>query len=344
MSECSSLRQIVFAPLAVFLLAPLAAGQDWRGISIPADAGSGHEWQLQEEVSDDFEYEFQPTTEPATINERWINQYRGNWKGPGTTIWHHENVAVSRGWLWIQATRTPGETKAFKTDTDQDGKPEPFDLPATRLGCVTSVGTVQHPAYVEARVKIANAVLASDVWMLSEDSTQEIDILEAYGGRGDDNRADWFAKRLHISHHVFIRRPFQDYQPHDDSTWYTRPGLRAKPGKSYWTNKFIRVGVFWRDPLHLEYYIDGRLVKTTSGLDDSDGRGGIDPRGYTKDASGKRTGLSKPMHIILNMEAQDWNSAAGRTPTDEELKRKRDHTFLVDWVRVYKPVAAAETR
>jgi len=50
------------------------------------------------------------------------------------------------------------------------------------------------------------------------------------------------------------------------------------------------------------------------------------------------------MNIIINMEAQTWNSAAGRTPSDEEIKRTKDHTYLVDWVRVYKPTAVAANR
>lgn len=349
-----STQLLVVLGLVALGMTTTAAGQEWKQTKIPVDAGDGQQWQLQEDVSDDFRYEFSPSPEAATIGGKWINHYRGHWEGPGTTKWRHENVAVTRSHLWIRATRVKGETKAFRFDKDQDGKAEELELPATRLGCITSVGTVQYPAYVEARVKVANAVLASNVWMLSADDTQEIDIIECYGGRGDDERADWFSQRIHMSHHVFIRKPFQDYQPSDKSTWYFRPKRRARRGEGYWTSRFLRVGVYWRDPAHLEYYLDGKLVKTTSGLDnstleetgDKNGnkkgaeKGGIDPLGYTKDETGERTGLVKPMNIIINMEAQDWNAAAGRTPTDDEIKRKKDHTFLVDWVRVYKPVAA----
>lgn len=325
--------------LLVVSIAGTASADDWGRLPVPAEAGPGREWRLQEQVSDGFDYEFKPTKDAATLGGKWINHYRGHWEGPGTTLWRHENVAVTRGLLWIRATQKAGETKQLRHDQDGDGDREVLDLPAVRLGCLTSVETVQYPVFVEARVKIANAVLASNLWMLSQDSTQEIDILESYGGRGDDGRADWFAQRLHLSHHVFIRKPLQDYQPQDPSTWYVHPGKkRPKRGQSYWTNRFLRIGVYWRDPTHLEYYLDGELVKTTSGLDDIEGKGGIDPRGYTRDASGERTGLTKPMNLIINMEAQDWNAVAGRTPTGAEIKRLKDHTFLMDWVRVYKPV------
>ncbi len=327
------------------ILAALTAGSawadDWDRLPVPAEAGPGYEWQLQEAVSDDFSYDFKPTSELANLGGKWKNQYKGGWPGPGTTLWRHENVAVSRGKLWIRAAMKEGETKQLREDVDGDGQPEVLDLPTVRLGCLTSLETVQYPVFVEARVKIANAVLASNLWMLSQDNTQEIDILESYGGRGDDGRGDWLAQRIHLSHHVFIRsKPLQDYQPMDPSTWYVHPDKDKKPkrGKGYWTNRFLRIGVYWRDPTHLEYYLDGELIKTTSGLDDADGKGGIDPRGYTRDESGKRTGLTKPMNLIINMEAQDWNAIAGRTPTPKEIKRTKDHTFLMDWVRVYKPV------
>lgn len=49
--------------------------------------------------------------------------------------------------------------------------------------------------------------MASDVWMLSPDDTQEIDIIEAYGG--DRDGGGYGADRLHLSHHIFIRQPFK---------------------------------------------------------------------------------------------------------------------------------------
>ncbi|WP_072974299.1 LamG domain-containing protein [Flavobacterium saccharophilum] len=76
-------------------------------------------------------------------------------------------------------------------------------------GCITSKERVGYPLYTEAKVKISESSLATAVWMLSEDSTQEIDNLEAYG----DKINTAYGQRLHLSHHVFIRNPFQYYQP-----------------------------------------------------------------------------------------------------------------------------------
>ena len=157
--------------------------------------------------------------------------------------------------------------------------------------------------------------MASSIWLLSKDSTQEIDILEAYGSARPDQT--WTAQRLHLSHHVFIRKPFQDYQPTDDGTWYSNG--------TTWRDDFHRVGVFWRDPWHLEYYVDGNLVRTVSGAKM------IDPKDFTGG-----TGLNKPMHLIINTEDQNWRSDGDITPTDEELADTERSIMWVDWVRVYQ--------
>lgn len=160
-------------------------------------------------------------------------------------------------------------------------------------------------------------VLASNVWLLSEDSTQEIDVVEAYGSDRPDQ--EHFAKRIHLSHHVFVREPLQDYQPTDEGSWHVNG--------TTWRDDFHRVGVFWKSPWHLEYYIDGQLVRTSSGP------AVIDPGNYTDG-----TGLVKPMQIIINMEDQDWRSNDGIAPTDEELADTTKSIMWVDWIRVCKPV------
>lgn len=307
--------------------------QDWSGIPIPANAGVGKIWKIQPQ-SDDFNYTYNANTSIVTFGNKWTNFYHNAWDGPGPTKWKPENTAVYGGNLNIWASRLAGETKSFTIDCDGDKIVENWNLSATRAGCITSKTRVVYPVYVEARFKIANAVMASDIWMLSPDDTQEIDILEAYGGKATRN--DWLAQRIHISHHVFIRSPFLDYQPTDASTWYTGPT------KTYWTDKWIRLGVYWASPSRLEYYLDGQLIKVIDNLDNANGKDGIDPLNYTSTSNPRtaatRTGLVKEMDIIINMEDQNWNACKGRTPTDSELTNFDNHNFTVDWVRVYKPV------
>ena len=346
-------------------------GKDWEGISVPANAGEGKKWKLQTDLSDGFNYTFAATETEASFGGKWTNFYHNDWEGPGPTKWVRQNVSVSDGNLELKATRVDGEMKQFFIDCDLDGIAESWTLPVTRAGCITSARKVHYPVYVESRVRVADAVTASDVWLLSADDTQEIDIIEAYGGLGQDNRNVWAAQRIHLSHHTFIRQPFQDYQPTDANTWWQMNGV------SKWGGEWVRVGVYWRDPKHLEYYINGQHVRTVSdnayasrdingnwqytyprplingtiqkgtdgfqavfnasSLEDAQNRSAtsvIDPLDYL----GNGMNLDKEMDIIINMEDQNWNACNGRTPTNAELEDLEKHTFKIDWIRIYKPI------
>lgn len=317
------MKAMTFLIVAIFLLSSLSCSKDeapteptntkpkeeepvsydWDGIPVPADPGEGKEWQLQDQ-SDDFNYDAPADNKGSTFLLKWDDYYHSNWSGPGLTQWDRAHSQAKDGQLQLFADRVPGSSKIY-------------------LGCVTSKTRVQYPVYVEARAKIANSMLASDVWLLSPDDTQEIDILEAYGGvysEGAGSSQNWFAERIHISHHVFIRNPFQDYQPTDAGSWYHDGTI--------WNKDFHTYGVYWIDPWNLEYYIDGKLVRTVSGEEI------IDPKGFTNGS-----GLSKEMDIIIDAEDQDWRSNQGLTPTDNELANKENHTYRVDWIRIYKPVA-----
>ncbi len=302
--------QLKLALIEKSLLALFAIGfastiwaHDWDNFPVPVDAGRSKVWQLQEDVADDFNYDAPAKNKGWEFAKKWTDFYHNAWTGPGLSVWNRSHVHVADGKLHITASRVPGSDKIY-------------------LGCITSKKTVIHPIYIEARAKISNSTLSSDVWLLSPDDTQEIDVLEAYGASwsakvGKDQ--SWFAERLHLSHHVFIRDPFQDYQPTDPGTWYH--------DGTVWREDYHRIGVYWRNPWHLEFYVDGNLARIASGKDI------IDPKRFTEGS-----GLSKAMNIIINAEDQTWRSESGLTPTDEEFKNQGDHTFKVDWIRVYKPV------
>ena len=298
--------------LLLIITLPGLAQHDWDNYEVPANAGVGKTWQLQE-VSDDFNYDSPADTKSAEFSERWTDFFHNGWSGPKPTVWQRDHVYVEDGKLKLKASRVEGENVTF----DYNGTST--TLPATRLGCITSKQRIQYPVYIECNVKITNSVLASDVWLLSADDTQEIDICEAYGSARYSN--DWFSnKRLHLSHHVFIRSPFQDWQPNDEGSFYT-------DSRTVWSDDYHRIGVYWIDPWNLEYYVDGEKVRTRSG------KAQIDPNDFTDG-----TGLSKPMDIIINTEDQTWRAAQGLSPTARELTLTDDHTFKVDWVRIYKPV------
>ncbi len=287
----------LIALIISFMVVKLMA-TEWDQYPVPADPGKGYEWQLHP-LSDDFNYDAPARGKSEEFYERWSEGFINPWSGPGLTEWHPSQSYVADGRLILTAKRKRLSNKML-------------------MGSITSKASLTYPLYMEIRAKLMNQVLASDFWLLSKDSTEEIDVLEAYGGDRPENK--WFAERLHLSHHVFIREPFQDYQPKTDDTWHY--------DGTVWREDFHRIGVYWRDPWHLEYYVDGKLVRVASGKEV------IDPLDYTKG-----TGLSKPMHAIINLEDQDWRTAQGLTPTNSELKDSGRDPFMIDWVRFYKPVA-----
>ncbi|WP_238528014.1 T9SS type A sorting domain-containing protein [Aquimarina agarivorans] len=242
---------------------------EFDAIPIAPDAGVGRVWELQEAPSDDFNYIFDPSTTRVNFGpdgeNKWYNTYHdlasgqpNIFQGPGPTIWRPENLYVDGDQLQVFNTRIAGEEK------DQFGNEYPY---ATRGGCITGLTKVLYPVFVEARVTVANSTAASDVWLLSPDDTQEIDIIEAYGGAGiagtvpgeteetEAGRNQFFAERIHLSHHVFIRDPFQDYQPRDFNSFWRRNGIAS------WGGRTIDIGVYWVSPTRVEYYIDGQLVR-----------------------------------------------------------------------------------
>ena len=290
---------------------------EWDKFPVPVSAGTGMKWELQSQ-SDDFNYTADSNNK-GNFEKKWTDYYHANWSGPAPTIWQRDHISVSDGCLRIETSR-PDDVKIVKVTSGDKEKM----MPGTYTGCVTSKTRVVYPVYVEAYAKIANSTMASDVWMLSPDDTQEIDIIEAYGSDrvvGDDGHKFYGPDRIHLSHHVFIRDPFQDYQPTDPGSWY------KDVNGTIWRNDFHRVGVYWKDPFNLEYYVDGKMVRRVSG------KNIIDPNDFTKG-----TGLSKEMDIIINMEDQSWRAISVLSPTNKELMNKDNNTFLVDWIRIYKPV------
>lgn len=252
------MKKLLLIALATLAYMPLFA-QDWNGIPVPADAGVGYAWELQSNVSDDFNYTFNPTNAKTDFGDgKWYNFYHNAWDGPGTTYWKYQNVSVKNGSLFINASRWDQNNQAnpWNGNASKMGKPDN----GVNAGCVTSHAKVQYPVYVESAISVANISLASCFWLLSPDDTQEIDIIENYGG------VNGFKHLTHISHHSFIRNPFHDYQPRDWNSWWPDSRVNTNYGWGDWAwndgdRRYLRLGVYWKTPNHFEYYIDGELVR-----------------------------------------------------------------------------------
>ncbi|UZO82592.1 Ig-like domain-containing protein [Aquimarina sp. ERC-38] len=246
--------------LLLFLCTFSFFAQDWKGIPVPAQASPGSTWKLLEAPSDDFNYVFKKTNKRSDFGgKKWYNFYHNGWDGPGTTYWKYNHVSVDGNDLVLEASRW----NRNKEDLPPTRLPNKMGRPQDGIssGCITSNSRVKYPVFVEARVSVADIVLASDVWLLSPDDTQEIDVIECYGGNEHGNA--FFAEFIHLSHHSFVRQPFTDYQPRDFNSWWGTPTVKNW-GEYHWNKgnrRYVRIGVNWISPFHFEYYIDGKLVR-----------------------------------------------------------------------------------
>ncbi len=294
---------------------PVEDDKEWGIYPINyVETETGKKWTLLD-LSDEFNDSCAPSSTETYMNGKWKNYYPSNWSGPAPTYWQHDRVWIADSKMKIIADRP--------SDPVQRDVGDGVYMDGTYTGCASATEQVQYPVYVETYVKLSNSTMASDVWMLSDDATQEIDICEAYGS--DRSISSYFDKyRLHLSHHVFIRDPFTDYQPQDAGTHY-EDGLGT-----IWRDDYHRIGVFWEDPTHLYYYVDGKLARVTN---NDSGTIMIDPNNYTDGEN-----LSKKLNVIINMEDQTWRATSGYSPTEAELENTENMTFNVEWIRAYQLV------
>ncbi|TXE12786.1 T9SS type A sorting domain-containing protein [Seonamhaeicola algicola] len=260
------LKHILWLFLMGFSLATYAQ-LNFGNTPLPSRLGNASNWQLNESASDDFEYTFNPTNNNADFGPvgltKWNNFFHNPWEGPGATKWVRNHVSVSGGNLNLWASRrffnnntnTP-YTKTFDFDFGDGNGIVSVTRPETLAGCITSKERVIYPVFVEASLRVMNSSLATDIWLLSPDDKEEIDIIECYGGGMSDGRNNFFAERVHLSHHVFVRPPnFRDYQPSDWNSWYRQSGVNK------WGGRVVRIGVYWKSPTIIEYYLDGELIR-----------------------------------------------------------------------------------
>ena len=276
--------------------------QDWSNTPVPANPGQGMKWELQENYSDDFNY----NGKGDQFNSKWRDRYFNGWNGPGLTEWRSNEAVVTNGNLQIKASRKPGTNKVY-------------------CGVVTSKTKVIYPIYMEASIKVSNLELSSNFWMLSEDDTREIDVIEVYGGAAQT----WFAQRMSTNFHVFKRNPNNNsiLRDFNDQTHNTLPG------NEFWRNGYHTFGVYWKSPTEITFYIDG--IQTSDGswaqatmLDK--------PSGEIMDKNVYK--MDKPVFMIIDTEDHDWRSNQGIVASDASLADNSKNTMYVDWVRTYKPV------
>ncbi|AWB66240.1 hypothetical protein C2869_07230 [Saccharobesus litoralis] len=267
---------------------------DWHSEPIPATLDKNQSWQLIEEFSDSFNYQ----GKSAEFTQNWQDKYMSGWRGPGLTEWSTNNSNIANGNLVLSASRKPNSNRV-------------------NTGIVTSKQPVTYPVFIEAKIKVANQVLSSNIWLLSNDSKREMDILEIYGSDRPDH--EYFALRASTNYHVFIRDP----ETNDIIKDLHTPKKFTLPNNEPYRLDYHTFGAYWRDAWTVDFYIDGKLVRELRRKDINDP---------------ENLGLDRPMHIIFDIEDHDWRSKKGHVATDEELADETKNKMYVDWVRVYKPV------
>ncbi|WP_010179868.1 Ig-like domain-containing protein [Aquimarina agarilytica] len=289
-------------------LASLAMnGQDWSSTPIPAYPGPGKVWKLQNQHSDDFNYQGKNNK----FYKNWNDRYFNAWTGPGLSNFSSANSHVADGNLIIKASPN-GKNRVY-------------------CGVVTSKTKVKFPIYMEARLQTMNQTLSSNFWMLSQNDRQELDAVESYGSDrssfGDEHVFD--SRHMNSNYHIFDRNA-NDNTIINDNTWQrdhyvtdhqplkNRPALR---------NGFHNYAIHWIDEWNVDWYLDGKLVRRIApGTND-----------VIKDPL-QNKGIYEEMFLILDVEDHSWRSDAGHIATVKELNDESKNKMYVDWVRVYKPV------
>lgn len=291
-------------------------------------------WQLVDDLSDEFDY---PGGKSAPVfSSKWKYGFVNNYTGPLPTAWTGDQITFET---------LSGSNRAVVLTAADTGSGA-----SRRLNCgmITSNAKSSYPIFQEAKVKISNSQLANAIWMLSGDAgtTEEIDNLETYGPRIRPNNTQcdypYYGDRIHLSHHTFktengVRL---DYQPHVE-TWMSRKqsaGDCSRANDVVWSEDYHYFGVKWVNNQRLDYFIDGKRVKTVSGLRVEDG---IDPDYYTSCGNG----LTREMHMIISQAAQSWRyGSTDNFWNSSDIKSGPNTKMYVDWIRVYSPSGNVNAR
>ncbi|MEM9338449.1 MAG: family 16 glycosylhydrolase [Bacteroidota bacterium] len=208
------------------LFANKLQGQDWVDVPIPAAAGNGRIWKIQEQHSDDFNYSGKGTE----FISKWLDNHRTGWSGPGETQFSSDYSDVNDGNLKIKAGRATGI----------EGK-------TVFCGHVTSKTSVIYPVFTEVSMKCSGINLSSNFWLISADDVSEIDVTETYGAEDPGGRV------MQTNYHIFQRSPFTDLA--------NAPKQHFAKKKVFLKDAYHTFGLYWKSETEFEFYLDGKLVR-----------------------------------------------------------------------------------
>ena len=201
--------------------------QDWQNVAIPANAGNNMRWQIQNNQSDSFNY----TGKPAQFSNKWIDNHRAGWSGPGLTQFSKDYSWVADGNLIINSGKVN-------------------NIPGKRIFCgyVTTRTPIKFPVFTEVRMQVSGSWLSSNFWLLSADDVNEIDVTETYGKDNVKGRS------MNTNYHIFQRSPFKDLTPNNGKEHKSAGNVLLKNG-------WHRFGVHWISRDNFIFYLDGKPVR-----------------------------------------------------------------------------------
>lgn len=278
---------------------------DWHGVPLPSQMQLLQNWQLVDDFSDNFSY----VAKNAEFYSKWHDNHIRGWKGPGATYFSAAHSELVNGQLVLSASSVPESAQGKVVDYgDFKSKKTIY------TGFVTAKKNIEYPIFVEANMKISGLALASNFWMLSDDDKYEIDVTETYGDTKHNS------KQMATNYHIFKRDSVTNNYLED---YGHKPKHYETDDKALLNQEFHRFGFYWKDPKHMEFYLDGKLVRTLSSETDL-----TDPDGHFFD---------RPMRLIFDMEDHVWRARKGITPNQAQLDDPNKNKMYVDWIRAYQP-------
>ncbi|HUC90116.1 MAG TPA: glycoside hydrolase family 16 protein [Patescibacteria group bacterium] len=289
--KCEHLR-------AYYLLALLALATGMcflhgaaRNKHLPA-APAGYRWKISmdEEFNgnaldtsrwttcyDWYDKTYQGCTNPGNDEQEWYNQKQVKVQDGKLTLTAESKPIL--GW-----NKTYEQTFPYTSGMISSGRPTPDGKPRWTATC----------GYYEARMRSsAGKGIWPAFWLLPADRSwpPEIDIMEGLGDKP--------AQPLMTYHWVN-----DNQQPQKDTTIY--PGTNKPDSTAFSIAAWHTYAINWQ-PKRIDWYIDGRLVKTFSGAQ----------------------ATSKPMELILNL------AVGGTLPGYPDNSTVFPATTEVDYIRVY---------
>jgi hypothetical protein len=350
--------------------------EDMVSLPVPAYVSPTMQWQLQPQVSDDFSYSFSSSSVQTEFGDgKWYNFYHNQWDGPGATYWQHDHVSVDNGKLALRTSRSSNTYKQDKPGVNTgcissnatvqypvfvEASVSMADISLAAAVWLLSPDDTQEIDILEAYAGKDNG---NDYFSKLIHLSHHSFIRDPFTDYQPRDRNSWWENNTTSG--PLVQGNFDswgEYSWNNGNRQYMQIGVNwinpwhfeyyingelvrvvyanafATKRNDEWVYSYPRVA---NGDLVIDGYQSVDIYDQQSGnfdfsmlesASEVSPASVIDPYDYQ---DGK--GFHKAADIIVNMELQSWWT---NDPTDAELlDTSGKTTMLVDWVRVYKPVA-----